>query len=220
MKKILYFVHLSAVLLMACSSKQAETTHTMELHMNTENEIETAGPKRDTATFGNGCFWCTEAVFQQLKGVDTVISGYSGGAIKNPTYKQVCTGTTGHAEVLRIVYDPAVISFSELLEVFWYTHDPTTLNQQGNDVGTQYRSVVFYHNEQQKREAEFYKKKLEDEQVFSKPIVTEISPVVNFYAAEQYHQNYYNENGTQPYCMYVVRPKVEKFKKAFAQKIK
>ncbi|GAB4150431.1 MAG: peptide-methionine (S)-S-oxide reductase MsrA [Bacteroidia bacterium] len=173
----------------------------------------------DTATFGAGCFWCVEAVFQQLKGVISVTSGYSGGSIKNPSYKEVCMGTTGHAEVCQIVYDSNVVSFDELLEVFWQTHDPTTLNRQGNDVGTQYRSVIFYHNEKQKERAEFYKKKLNESGAWDNPVVTEISPFTVFYKAEDYHQNYYNQNGDQPYCQYVIRPKVEKFQKVFKDKL-
>jgi peptide-methionine (S)-S-oxide reductase len=172
------------------------------------------------ATFGAGCFWCVEAIFQRLEGVTKVESGYSGGKIKNPSYKEICTGTTGHAEVCQLTYDPKVVSFDELLEVFWQTHDPTTLNQQGNDVGTQYRSVIFYHSDQQKALAEKYKKKLTDEKVFDSPIVTEISPFTTFYVAEDYHQNYFNQNGTQPYCSIVIAPKVEKFKKVFKDKLK
>lgn len=172
------------------------------------------------ATFGNGCFWCTEAVFQQLDGVTKVESGYSGGQVKNPTYKQVCNGTTGHAEVIQITYDPAKISFEELLEVFWKTHDPTTLNRQGADVGTQYRSAVFYHTDEQRRLAEEYKKKLDASGAFPRPIVTEITQFSEFYKAEDYHQNYYNENGQQPYCQIVIRPKLEKFEKVFAKKLK
>ncbi|MCV9385576.1 peptide-methionine (S)-S-oxide reductase MsrA [Reichenbachiella sp. ABR2-5] len=174
----------------------------------------------DIATFGNGCFWCTEAIFSELKGVSKVESGYSGGQTKNPTYKEVCSGTTGHAEVLQITYDPAVISFDELLEVFWKTHDPTTLNRQGNDVGTQYRSVVFYHNDTQKALAEKYKKELDASGAFADPIVTEITAFDVFYPAEDYHQNYYELNGEQPYCNFVIRPKVEKFKKVFKDKLK
>jgi peptide-methionine (S)-S-oxide reductase len=176
--------------------------------------------KMEVATFGNGCFWCTEAVFQDLKGVESAISGYSGGTVENPTYKQVCTGNTGHAEVLQITYDPSVISFEELLEVFWKTHDPTTLNRQGNDVGTQYRSAIFYHNEEQRKLSEEYKKKLNAAGAFDKPIVTEIVPFKKFYKAEDYHQNYYNLNGDQPYCSMVIRPKVDKFKKVFKDKLK
>lgn len=176
--------------------------------------------KMEVATFGNGCFWCTEAIFQDLKGVQSAVSGYSGGQVENPTYKQVCTGNTGHAEVLQITYDPAVITFDELLEVFWQTHDPTTLNRQGNDIGTQYRSAIFYHNENQKKLSEEYKKKLNESGAFNKPIVTEIVPFKKFYKAEDYHQNYFNLNGDQPYCSAVIKPKVEKFKKVFKEKLK
>ena len=177
--------------------------------------------KVDTATFGAGCFWCTEAQFQMLNGVIKVESGFSGGHTAHPTYKDVCTGTTGHAEVCNIYYDASKVSFDELLAAFWTCHDPTQLNRQGNDVGTQYRSVVFYHNEEQKQKAETYKKKLNDEKAFSQgAVVTEISPFTAFYKAEDYHQNYYNENGEQPYCHYVIGPKVDKFKKVFKNKLK
>jgi peptide-methionine (S)-S-oxide reductase len=169
----------------------------------------------DTATFGEGCFWCTEACFQELEGVVSVTSGYAGGHVANPSYKDVCSGTTGHAEACQIVFDPAKISYDQLLQAFWGSHDPTTLNQQGNDVGTQYRSVIFAHNEAQRAKAEEYKKKLDASGSFSSPIVTSIEPFTNFYAAEDYHQNYFNENGEQPYCQFVVRPKVEKFRKVF-----
>jgi peptide-methionine (S)-S-oxide reductase len=176
--------------------------------------------KKDTATFGTGCFWCTEAVFQELKGVIKVTSGYSGGEVANPSYEEVCTGTTGHAECLQIVYDPTVISFDELLEVFWESHDPTTLNRQGNDVGTQYRSVIFYHDEAQKQKAAHYKIELNKNGAYDKAIVTEITPFKIFYPAENYHQDYYNLHGTQPYCRLVIRPKLEKFEKAFKDKLK
>jgi peptide-methionine (S)-S-oxide reductase len=173
----------------------------------------------EQATFGTGCFWCTEAVFEQLRGVKSVASGYTGGNLKNPTYEQVSSGLTGHAEVVQITYDPKVITYPELLEVFWKTHDPTTLNRQGNDVGTQYRSAVFYHNDEQRKEAEHYKKKLDESDAFSDPIVTEITPLGEFYPAEKYHQDYYRSNPTQGYCSLVIRPKVEKFKKVFADKL-
>lgn len=176
--------------------------------------------KLDTATLGAGCFWCVEAVFQELEGVKSVQSGYAGGFVKNPSYKEVCNGTTGHAEVAQIVYDSEVISFEELLEVFWQTHDPTTLNRQGNDVGTQYRSSVFYHNAEQKEKAEFYKTKLDESGAYSNPIVTTIEELTDFYVAEDYHQDYFNNNSSQPYCTFVVKPKVEKFRKAFADKLK
>lgn len=174
----------------------------------------------DTATFAAGCFWCTEAVFQRLKGVVKVESGYSGGTVPNPTYEAVCTGRTGHAECTQITFDPAVISFSNLLEVFWKTHDPTTLNRQGNDAGTQYRSAIFYHNEVQKELAEKYKSHLDSAKIWDAPIVTEIVPFKIFYKAEDYHQNYYNRNGNQPYCSFVITPKIEKFEKIFSDKIK
>jgi len=180
----------------------------------------TGNENLDTATFATGCFWCTEAVFQQLKGVKKVTSGYSGGHVENPTYKEVCTGLTGHAECIQLLYDPKEVSFDELLQVFWQTHDPTTLNRQGNDVGTQYRSAVFYQNEEQKKIAESYKKELNAKKVFDNPIVTEIEPLKNFYPAEDYHQNYYNNNGDQPYCYFVIKPKLEKFEKVFKDKLK
>lgn len=174
----------------------------------------------ELATFGSGCFWCTEAVFQRIKGVEKVTSGYAGGHVKNPTYRQVCGGQTGHAEALQVEYDPAQISYPELLEIFWKTHDPTTRDRQGNDVGPQYRSVIFYHNEEQKRLAEEYKQKLDAAGIWEDPIVTEISPFTNFYPAEDYHQNYYNENPYQPYCTFNIRPKVEKLEKVFKDKLK
>lgn len=172
------------------------------------------------ATLGAGCFWCVEAVFQQLEGVVAVESGYTGGHTQNPTYKDVCSGNTGHAEVAQITYDPGVISFEEILEVFFKTHDPTTINRQGADVGTQYRSAIFYHDEDQKKVAESYKKTLEEAHVFDQPIVTEIVPLGTYYKAEDYHQNYFNNNASQPYCAYVVRPKVEKTKLLFMEKLK
>ncbi len=170
----------------------------------------------EKATFGSGCFWCTEAVFQQLRGVQSVQSGYSGGHTADPTYEQVCSGRTGHAEVVQITFDPSVISFDELLKVFWQTHDPTTPNRQGHDVGTQYRSAIFYHNDDQRRIAEAYKKQLDASGTFAAPIVTEITPFKNFYPAEQYHQNYFRSNPAQSYCAGVIRPKLEKFTKEFA----
>lgn len=172
------------------------------------------------ATFGSGCFWCTEAVFQRVTGVEQVLSGYMGGRVKNPTYKEVTTGQTGHAEVIQLTYDPQKITYDELLEIFWGTHDPTTLNRQGADVGTQYRSVVFYHSEDQKKLAEGYKQKLNESGAFDDPIVTEITSAGEFYVAEDYHQNYFNLNSNVPYCTYVIQPKLEKFKKVFANKLK
>ncbi len=174
----------------------------------------------DTITFGSGCFWCTEAIFQQMKGVEQVVSGYSGGHVVNPTYEQICEKNTGHAEVCQLVYDPAVVSIPELLEVFWQTHDPTTLNRQGNDVGPQYRSVVFYHSEEQRKTAEEYKAALDASGAFPRPIVTTVEPLKNFYRAEEYHQNYYRNNPSQAYCYFVIRPKLEKFEKVFKDKKK
>lgn len=174
----------------------------------------------EKATFGSGCFWCTEAIFQNIKGVIKVESGYSGGKEKNPSYREVCGGRTGHAEVVQITFDPKLVSFDELLEIFWNTHDPTTLNRQGNDVGPQYRSVVFYHNQEQMELAVRYKEQLDKSGVFASPIVTEISPYSEFYVAEDYHQHYFELNGSQPYCSFVIRPKVEKLKKKFGDKLK
>jgi len=185
-----------------------------------QNKVNTMSANKETATFGSGCFWCTEAVFQRLKGVEDVKSGYSGGNVENPTYQQVCNGNTGHAEVIQFTYDPSVISFEELLEVFWKTHDPTTLNRQGNDTGTQYRSVIFYHTPEQKELAEFYKKKLDAAKVYNNPVVTEITPFTKFYPAENYHQDYYDNNSNQPYCSFVITPKLEKFEKVFKDKLK
>jgi len=206
-----------ALLILVASSSFAQQSTTIKF---TNMDKDTLLQHTDTATLGTGCFWCTEAVFQQLNGVIKVISGYSGGHIENPTYKQVCTGTTGHAECLNIVYDPSVISFDELLEVFWEIHDPTTLNRQGNDVGTQYRSVIFYHNEEQKSKAEKYKKELNTNGAYPNPIITTLESFEKFYPAEDYHQNYFNEHGDAPYCQLVVRPKVEKFEKVFKSKLK
>jgi peptide-methionine (S)-S-oxide reductase len=172
------------------------------------------------ATFGAGCFWCVEAVFQDLEGVKKVVSGYEGGKIKNPTYKEICTGTTGHAEVIQVTYDPTIVDFNTLLEVFFTTHDPTTLNRQGNDKGTQYRSVIFYHTDEQKRLAEAGKIAAGHTGAWRDPIVTEISPSAIFYPAENYHQNFYNDNESYPYCQFVVAPKVAKFRKDFKEKLK
>jgi len=174
----------------------------------------------ELATFGGGCFWCTEAIFLRLKGVESVKSGYAGGKVKNPTYREICSGLTGHAEVIQISFNPLLVSFEELLEIFWNTHDPTTLNKQGADEGTQYRSVIFYHNEGQKKLAKQYKAQLEASRIFKNPIVTEISPLPEFYKAEDYHQDYYALNQGQGYCQYVIRPKVEKLKKQFENKLK
>lgn len=185
-----------------------------------ESTTPPAAGANAVATFGTGCFWCTEAIFQELEGVVKVTSGYSGGHVDNPTYKQVCDGNTGHAECLNIEYDSNKISFDELLEVFWQTHNPTTLNRQGNDIGTQYRSVIFYHNEEQKAKAEKYKTELNKSGAWDDPVVTTLEPFVKFYPAEDYHQNYYNNNKGQGYCQFVIRPKLEKFEKVFKGKLK
>jgi peptide-methionine (S)-S-oxide reductase len=182
--------------------------------------IMTNNIKAETAVFGGGCFWCTEAVFLKLKGVTKVKSGYSGGETTNPTYQEICTGETGHAEVISIDYNPAEISFNQLLEVFFLTHDPTTLNRQGADVGTQYRSVVFYTNPHQEKVTREIIKKLNLEKVYDRPIVTEVTRLKIFYPAEDYHQNYYERNGNQPYCRMVIQPKMEKFRKTFGELIK
>ena len=189
-----------------------------------ESEVKMVAHEADdgleVATLGSGCFWCTEAVFRELKGVKSAVSGYSGGAVPNPTYKAVCTGTTGHAEVIQVTFDPEIIPFTDILKVFWETHDPTTLNRQGADVGTQYRSAVFYHNEKQKEEATAYKKQLDESGQFKSPIVTEITEFQKFYPAEDYHQDYFKLNPNQQYCQFVIRPKLEKFRSKFSEKLK
>jgi peptide-methionine (S)-S-oxide reductase len=215
MIKSYFSMFLLAVTITACA-QQNNTKKMTVMH----NEPIPTGIQTDTATFGEGCFWCTEAFFQQLDGVYKVLSGYGGGHVENPSYEQVCDKTTGHAELCRIVYDPKKITYDELLEVFWKTHDPTTLNQQGNDVGPQYRSVIFYHTEEQRKKAEHYKELLGKSGAWDKPIVTTIEPFLNFYPAENYHQNYYNDNQNQGYCRFVIAPKLEKFEKAFKGKIK
>ena len=174
----------------------------------------------ETATLGGGCFWCVEAIYQDVIGVHKVVSGYAGGTVENPTYEEVCSGTTGHAEVVQIVFDPTVISFEEILLIFWRTHDPTTLNRQGNDVGTQYRSVIYYHNEQQKSIAEQSIAETDASDLWVDPIVTEIAPLPIFYEGEAYHQNYFVENPYQPYCIFVINPKVQKFRKSFRNKLR
>ena len=174
----------------------------------------------DTATFATGCFWCTEAKFQQLKGVKKVVSGFAGGHVAHPTYAQVCTGTTGHAEACNIIYDPSQISYDELLEAFFVAHDPTQLNRQGNDVGTQYRSAIFYHNAAQKAKADYYIAKLNTAKAYKNKIVTQVTSYTIFYKAEDYHQDYFNKNGSQPYCKYVIQPELAKFKQVFKDKLK
>jgi peptide-methionine (S)-S-oxide reductase len=174
----------------------------------------------ETATFAGGCFWCVEAVFSRLRGVEKVVSGYTGGSVPNPTYREVCGGTTGHAEAVRIDFDPEKISFAELLDVFWRIHDPTTLNRQGSDIGTQYRSAIFYHDERQREIAERSKREAEEAGLWSDPVVTEIVPVTHFYEAEGSHQDYYRLNPYQTYCRLVIDPKIRKLQKEFAEKLK
>lgn len=191
------------------------TTHNENHDMNNKTASNIK-----TATFGAGCFWCVEALFQELKGVEKVVSGYMGGEIQNPSYKEICSGETGHAEVCQISYDSNIISYDELLEVFWQTHDPTTLNRQGADRGTQYRSVIFYHSDRQKQLAQTYKKELDKSGAWDNPIVTEITEQSQFYPAENYHQDYFQNNSNQAYCRFVIQPKMEKFKQVFKNKLK
>lgn len=207
-------------LLMACSPGEGQLQKP-QVYQTMINESTPSGTamKTDTITLGAGCFWCVEAQLQLLEGVVRVVSGYAGGTVKNPSYREVCTGATGHAEVVQVVYNPAVISTDALLAAFWQSHDPTQLNRQGNDVGTQYRSVIFYHNDQQRDLALSYITKLNNEKVYDKPVVTQVQPITIFYPAEEYHQNYYRLNSEQGYCQYVIQPKLEKFKKVFKDKL-
>ena len=213
MNKILFTALIISGFLAGCSAK-TQTNKISAAMINVNEKVE-------TATFATGCFWCTEALFEELKGVLKVTSGYSNGHIADPTYKDVTTGETGHAECVQIQYEPDKISYDELLEVFFEVHDPTTLNRQGADVGTQYRSAIFYHNDEQKQKALFYKSELDKSGAFNKPIVTEIAAAEKFYPAEDYHQEYYQNNkNSNPYCAVVIRPKMDKFKKVFAAKLK
>jgi peptide-methionine (S)-S-oxide reductase len=199
--------------LLACNSEKGYNAMSLAMINHTE--------QTDTATFGTGCFWCTEAIFEQLNGVLSVTSGYSGGQVPNPSYKQVSSGETGHAECVQVIYEPAKISYDDLLEVFFQVHDPTTLNRQGADVGTQYRSVIFFHNDAQKQKAEYYKNELNKSGAYSNNIVTEIASAAKFYPAENYHQEYYELNkNTNPYCSAVIKPKLDKFEKVFSKKLK
>jgi peptide-methionine (S)-S-oxide reductase len=213
-----YLLSVPALLALLAGIACTGDRHEAHAHPQSSDSMSTAAT--DTATFGAGCFWCVEAVFQQLDGVTGVISGYAGGTVPNPTYEAVCSGKTGHAEVAQITYDPGKISYEKLLEVFWTAHDPTTLNRQGADVGTQYRSVIFYHNDRQKELAERYKAKLAASGAFDAPIVTEIVPFKAFYKGEGYHQNYYADNPNKPYCAFVIAPKVEKIRKVFKDQLK
>ncbi len=203
------FIILFSIVLFCINSTNAQTMKSQEMSNNTE-----------LATFGAGCFWCVEAIFSRVDGVLDVQSGYSGGQVKNPTYKEVCTGRTGHAEVCQLTYDPSKISYLKLLEIFWKTHNPTTLNRQGNDSGTQYRSAIFYHNEKQMKIATEMKDRINREGIWSDPIVTEIVLFETFYPAEDYHNDYYEKNSNQSYCSFVITPKIEKFEKAFQDYLK
>lgn len=208
MKKITYLLNLWAVavvLLLGCKAPKT---------------VETMSAKTETVTLGAGCFWCVEAIFSRVNGVVKVESGYSGGHVANPTYQEVCTGNTGHAEVVQVTFNPEIIPFAKILEIYFKTHDPTTLNRQGNDIGTQYRSVIFYHTEEQKATAIEIKNQLDAAGIWSRPIVTAIEPYKNFYKAENYHQNYYEYNKNQPYCNMVITPKLEKFEKVFSDYLK
>ncbi|MFO0848249.1 MAG: peptide-methionine (S)-S-oxide reductase MsrA [Gemmataceae bacterium] len=210
-----------AVLLTRSTEKRFTMPENFPVLDPTEDEADTTPPGgTELATFGSGCFWCTEAVFQQIKGVTKVVSGYSGGPVPNPTYAQVCTGTSGHAEVVQVTFDPAVVSYPELLEVFWRSHDPTTRDRQGYDTGPQYRSVVFTHSDRQRRLAEKYKRRIDAAGVYPNPLVTEVVPFAAFYPAEADHQNYFASNPRQPYCRAVIGPKVEKLRAVFRDKLK
>ena len=216
-----YIIGVIGILIFAfsCGAKEG-TLQNEKVFKEMEQKDKIMESKLDTATFGGGCFWCTEAQIEQLKGVVMVTSGYAGGQTKNPTYKEVCTGLTGHAEVIQVVFDASIISFDEILAAFWQAHDPTQLNRQGNDIGTQYRSVIFYHNLEQKQKAEEYKKRLNEEHAYNQPVVTVIEPLTEFYKGEDYHQNYFNENSSQGYCQFVIQPKLDKFRKVFKEKLK
>jgi peptide-methionine (S)-S-oxide reductase len=220
MKSVLSAAVLFTATFFSCaqnSNKQTQTKNTKKIMKEDTTNLKPTG----VATFANGCFWCTEAVFEELKGVISVVSGYTGGTTELPSYEDVSNEVGGHAECAQITFDTSVITFDELLEVFWETHDPTTLNRQGGDVGTQYRSAIFYHDDEQKQKAEQYKAALDKSGAWDKPVVTEIVPFTKFYSAEQYHQQYYELNKNKnPYCAVVIRPKLEKFRKVFASKLK
>ena len=204
----------SLVFVLNAYAQQKATDHQENSSMTIENT------KLDTAVLGAGCYWCTEAQYQLLDGVISVVSGFSGGTVKNPSYKEVCTGRTGHAEVVQVVYDTTKLNYADILQAFFSSHDPTQLNRQGNDIGTQYRSVIFYETEEQKKIAEQIKEELNKSGAYADPVVTEIAPLKEFYKAEDYHQNYFNEHGEESYCRFVIAPKIEKFKKVFKDKLK
>ncbi|MFW5707306.1 MAG: peptide-methionine (S)-S-oxide reductase MsrA [Bacteroidota bacterium] len=202
---------LMLISLMACGTTKS--------NKHSETAMDNTGKNLETATLGGGCFWCIEAVFNEVRGIHSVTSGYSGGTIKNPAYREVTTGRTGHAEVVRLEFDPQVISYRQILEIFFHLHDPTTLNRQGADVGTQYRSVIFYHNDEQEATARDVFAEIDASNLWPDPLVTEISPLTNFYVAEDYHQDYYEKNPNQPYCTFVIGPKMEKLRKLFKEKL-
>jgi peptide-methionine (S)-S-oxide reductase len=214
MKQFSFMLACCVLFISACAQSEKKPTS------NTNKNNNSKSMNTEKITLGSGCFWCTEAVYEQVKGVIKVTSGYCNGHVENPTYEQVCDKTTGHTEACEIEFDPKQVTVDELLEIFWQVHDPTTLNRQGNDVGPQYRSAVFYHNEHQKERAEYYKKKLDESGAYAAKIVTAIEPIKNFYSAENYHQDYYKDNSNQPYCYFVIRPKLEKFEKVFKDKLK
>jgi len=215
--KMKIFFLFTALLITISGCKES----TSQNYINEKEKVnQTDHSKLQLATFGAGCFWCSEAIFERVKGVTSVISGYSGGKVDNPSYEDVCSGKTGHAEVVQISFAPAIVSYDELLEIFWETHNPTTLNRQGADVGTQYRSVIFYHDDNQMKKAENYKSELNNAKIWKDSIVTEISPFKKFYPAEKYHQDYYEQNPNQGYCSFVITPKIEKFEKVFKDKMK
>jgi len=219
--KHLYFL-LLVLPFAACGQQDGHMKPTTAFNemTNPKKDSKTNNKTTDTATFAAGCFWCVEEQFKQLDGVLSVTSGFTGGHVPEPSYKLVCTGTTGHAEACNIVYDPSKISYDELLAAFFVAHDPTQLNRQGNDEGTQYRSAIFYHNDEQKQLAQYYIKRLDEEKAYNSKIVTEVSPYTVFYKAEDYHQNYYDNNTNQPYCQMVIRPKLDKFRMVFKDKLK
>ena len=222
-KIVLPFLCSLTLLINACKEdiKTGTVTVNQNSNKNMTTEIKNSlKPGHELATLGGGCFWCTEAVFNDLRGVDYAVSGYAGGAKDNPTYREVCYGNTGHAEVIQIAFDPALLSYEDLLRVFFHVHDPTTLNKQGNDVGTQYRSVIFYNNDAQKISAEKIIKEINDEKLWDNKIVTEVSPLTKFFIAEDYHQEYFKLNGHAPYCQFVISPKLTKFRKNFKDKSK
>lgn len=211
--KIIAFAHLIPLLLLFTASKCVKSENITQNTMNQENS------QYEYATLGGGCFWCLEAIFSELRGIQSVSSGYSGGKISNPTYREVTSGSTGHAEVVQLVFDPQQISYRDILEVFFHLHDPTTLNRQGADVGTQYRSVIFYHNEEQEKVARKAFQETDASELWENPLVTEISPMGEFFIAEDYHQNYYKNNPNQPYCTFVISPKIGKLRSLFKEKL-